>query len=81
MHGFLATTLQTPSHIPQRKASTAMPPSEPDRPLPQDGEVPASQPIFQSDELFRGHREVLILHCGETYRLRLTRNGKLILTK
>ncbi len=34
-----------------------------------------------SEELLQGHREVLILHAGETYRLRLTRNGKLILNK
>jgi hemin uptake protein HemP len=31
--------------------------------------------------LLRGRREVLIAHCDEVYRLRLTRNGKLILTK
>lgn len=34
-----------------------------------------------SEDLFQGHREVLIVHAGETYRLRLTRNGKLILNK
>jgi hemin uptake protein HemP len=31
--------------------------------------------------LFRGRQEILIGHHGETYRLRITRNGKLILTK
>ena len=35
----------------------------------------------ESQELLRGEREVLILHSGEVYRLRLTRNGKLILQK
>ncbi|WP_441005011.1 hemin uptake protein HemP [Novilysobacter viscosus] len=34
-----------------------------------------------SGALLRGHREVLIRHGGETYRLRHTRNDKLILTK
>jgi hemin uptake protein HemP len=34
-----------------------------------------------SDELFRGAREVTILHDNEHYRLRITRLGKLILTK
>lgn len=34
-----------------------------------------------SEELFQGQRELLIVHAGETYRLRLTRNGKLILNK
>jgi len=31
--------------------------------------------------LLQGRREVLIRHAGECYRLRHTRNGKLILTK
>ncbi|MFZ3042899.1 MAG: hemin uptake protein HemP [Thiobacillus sp.] len=36
---------------------------------------------FPADDLFQGRQEVLIAHQGETYRLRITRNGKLILTK
>jgi hemin uptake protein HemP len=38
-------------------------------------------PCIPSSELLRGARELLILHQGETYRLRLTSNDKLILTK
>ncbi len=34
-----------------------------------------------SELLFQGARELLIEHQGETYRLRITRNEKLILTK
>ncbi|MGH8075963.1 MAG: hemin uptake protein HemP [Lysobacter sp.] len=34
-----------------------------------------------SDDLLRGTRELLIRHGGEIYRLRHTRNDKLILTK
>lgn len=34
-----------------------------------------------SDTLFAAGNEVLIQHHGEQYRLRRTRNGKLILTK
>ena len=34
-----------------------------------------------ADLLFRGRQEILIGHKGETYRLRITRNDKLILTK
>jgi hemin uptake protein HemP len=34
-----------------------------------------------SAALLRGQREVLIRHGGEVYRLRHTRNDKLILTK
>ncbi len=35
----------------------------------------------QSTDLLQGHTEVLIVHGADTYRLRLTRNGKLILHK
>lgn len=31
--------------------------------------------------LFGGAREVILLHKGECYRLRVTQSGKLILTK
>ncbi|HQT32024.1 MAG TPA: hemin uptake protein HemP [Thiobacillus sp.] len=31
--------------------------------------------------LFQGTQEILIDHNGEHYRLRITKNGKLILTK
>ena len=34
-----------------------------------------------SHSLLQGTRELLIAHAGEHYRLRLTRNDKLILTK
>ena len=34
-----------------------------------------------SAELFNGQSEVIILHKGEQYRLRITRQDKLILTK
>lgn len=37
--------------------------------------------IVDSRALLRGGREVLIRHAGQTYRLRHTRNDKLILTK
>lgn len=38
------------------------------------------QPI-SSANLFQAGDEVMISHAGEHYRLRRTRNGKLILTK
>jgi hemin uptake protein HemP len=38
-------------------------------------------PIIPSDSLFNQQDEVVIVHQGEQYRLRRTRNGKLILTK
>jgi hemin uptake protein HemP len=47
------------------------------------------QPVIQSPPpevlnaaaLFRDQRELVIEHRGERYRLSLTKNGKLILTK
>ena len=36
---------------------------------------------IRSESLFTQNNEVLITHQGEQYRLRRTRNGKLILTK
>jgi hemin uptake protein HemP len=36
---------------------------------------------ISSTELFHGAREVLIQHEEKTYRLQVTRNGKLILVK
>ena len=38
-------------------------------------------PCFHNRGLFCGHREVCIEHAGQTYRLRITRQNKLILTK
>jgi hypothetical protein len=37
--------------------------------------------ILRAELLFQGSQEILIEQKGETYRLRITRNGKLILTK
>ncbi|HVZ28471.1 MAG TPA: hemin uptake protein HemP [Rhizomicrobium sp.] len=36
---------------------------------------------IEAAQLFGGHREVILEHDGQEYRLRLTSNGKLILTK
>jgi len=48
--------------------------------------VDSRQRVFPSDIiptslLFQGHQEILISHQGEHYRLRITKNDKLILTK
>jgi len=40
-----------------------------------------SLPSITSEELLLGGREIQIRHGEEVYVLRLTRNGKLILTK
>lgn len=48
-----------------------------DAPLPQ----PAGRRRIPLADLLRGDTEVVILHDGAEYVLRLTRNGKLLLTK
>lgn len=42
---------------------------------------PAAAPLLRSSELFGVHKEILIEHQAQLYRLRLTSLGKLILTK
>jgi hemin uptake protein HemP len=42
---------------------------------------PGEPPKFDSQELFQGSKLVVIMHAGETYRLLLTRNNRLILQK
>jgi hemin uptake protein HemP len=37
--------------------------------------------VLRSEELFDGSREIVIRHQEQEYRLQVTRNGKLILTK
>ena len=38
-------------------------------------------PRIESVQLFQGEREIVIVHQTKEYSLRITRNGKLILTK
>ena len=45
------------------------------------GASTAAERVIQSKELFGDRNDVLIRHKAETYRLRITRNGKLILYK
>ena len=53
-----------------------------------DSSGPAAGPVggpharrVESATLFERGREVVILHHGQEYRLRITKSGKLILTK
>ena len=65
----------------------SLPPSFPSGPISPTPSVPASAPppteprSVESTELFQGARVVEITHAGETYRLLLTRNNRLILQK
>ena len=39
------------------------------------------KPRIESERLFDGSSEIVIVHRDEEYSLRITKNGKLILTK
>jgi hemin uptake protein HemP len=43
--------------------------------------LPSGKRSISFETLAQGAKEVLIRHAGQTYRLRLTKNGKLILNK
>ncbi len=46
------------------------------------GQAPAVQRrCVTSRELLKGDREIAVLHAGQEYRLQVTKNGRLILTK
>ena len=60
--------MNQPATMPQQQAS---------HPVPADG----ARPAIDSARLLDGHTQVTILHGNESYSLRLTKNGKLILTK
>lgn len=55
-----------------------LPPAE--RPGAKPGRPPRRPRRMTSAELFGGARELVIEHDGRTYQLRITQNGKLILT-
>jgi hemin uptake protein HemP len=45
------------------------------------GATPNKKRRIESSHLFQGSNEIMIVHKDEEYNLRITRNGKLILTK
>lgn len=54
----------------------------PPSPNTEGASLPGRDPrTIRSEELLQGQVEVLIAHGNDTYRLRLTRSGKLILQK
>ena len=56
-------------------------PDDPASTKPPIRSIPSSNNRIDSRDLFLGVREITITHSGETYRLRLTAQNKLILTK
>lgn len=66
-----------PTSRPKASTATAAKPAA-DR---INGSGETSNRVVCSDTLLQGHSHVNIVHNGETYQLRVTRLGKLILTK
>jgi hemin uptake protein HemP len=58
-------------------------PDHPEEPRTVPAQSPSAEPLrtFDSVELFDGQKEVQIRHKGALYRLKITRQGKLILNK
>lgn len=69
------------------QAAISQPTLPPTSPLPMIPAVAPSAPAsaepprIESTSLFQGSRVVVISHAGESYRLLLTRNNRLILQK
>ncbi|OBZ92616.1 hemic uptake protein hemP [Pararhizobium polonicum] len=57
-----------------------MTPNEPDA-APAVSPASQTQRLVESRELFRGENEILISHGDAIYRMKITRQGKLILNK
>ena len=62
------------SSMPAQPCAASNFPAAPGGPMLLPGVIP-------TDSLFQGRHEILICHNGEHYRLRITKNAKLILTK
>jgi hemin uptake protein HemP len=54
---------------------------QPSSPPPTRRDDAPGRKLLRSEDLFGTSNELVILHDGEEYRLRITRNNKLILTK
>lgn len=49
--------------------------------IPETSEAVPAAVRIASSELFRGWRDIVIVHRGQEYRLHITKTDKLILTK
>jgi hemin uptake protein HemP len=55
--------------------------AEPRESRPVDAEQPPEPRRVRSADLFQGARQLIIVHNNEEYHLRITRLGKMILSK
>ena len=77
-----ASQALTTSRASKASAPAATPPEErPERATNASSDTPATERVIRSESLLQGRSHVSITHNGETYQLRATRLGKLILTK
>jgi hemin uptake protein HemP len=65
----------------QPAPSASQPPRSPPTEIPRSPPTQIPRESWRSEELLGSRTEVLIEHNGELYRLRRTRQGKLILYK
>jgi hemin uptake protein HemP len=68
---------------PKPVAATAAPAAKPvaTHASGTSGTSETAERVVRSEALLQGHSHISIVHNGETYQLRATRLGKLILTK
>jgi len=72
----------SPQALPPIETTNSKPADQPSLPPQLDAPRPIVSPrVVTSATLFGGDRQILIEHAGATYRLQITRQGKLILTK
>lgn len=67
--------------MPHEDKPAVVPPSAPELPATEVPPGDEQRRVWKSDELLGGDTEALIMHQGQTYRLRRTKQGKLILYK
>ena len=60
---------------------TQTPPVDPSLQNTEQGDTSIPMRVVRSEDILSGETEILIRHGCEVYRLRVTRAGKLILTK
>jgi hemin uptake protein HemP len=71
----------THSFLSKRQAVAQIPPEENPEGISGKEDTEIQMRVIRSEDILSGNSEILIRHGSEIYRLRLTRAGKLILTK
>lgn len=66
---------------PTKPTGTDIPDLTPDRPTAVSLQATAASDAIPAESLFKGGQAVRIMHKGDLYHLRITRNDRLILTK